>query len=258
MATEKVPAGVDGYTTKVQTRFISDGTTTKFYPIRGYSGNDPADYIVTISGSHQLPGEAYTITALYGGSLIFVAPPKAGLEIEVLAVNSVYYVVTEFVGADGTKTDYYPIKSFVGTNPLAYIVTIGGEHQMAGSAYTISAANGGTVKFNGIPNKDSVIEVRSIQSGIVASSVFTADGINASFSPISGYAGTKPANYFVSLDGHHQIAGEAYTISAGNGGTIVFSEVPHIGTKIAVLAMLPYVVPNYYPAFLGATGSTGI
>jgi len=73
--------------------------------------------------------------------------------------------------------------------------------------------------------------------GGTAISTFTAAG-GASFSPINGYTSTDVSAYLASVGGIEQRPTVDWTISAANGGTIVFATAPPTGVPIVVRAVV--------------------
>ena len=69
-------------------------------------------------------------------------------------------------------------------------------------------------------------------------SQFTGDGTQASFYPIQGYTDTNVGSYSASIGGIDQLPTTNYTISASNGGTIIFSNAPANGVPIVVRAFV--------------------
>jgi hypothetical protein len=143
-------------------RFTTDGTTQQFFPVAGISSNDPTKYIVVLDGLVQLPGVAYQTSTANGGTVNFYADtPEADLELLVICFRGTPTCTISAFEGDGEELSFSPVANVASTNADKYIVTVGGLVQPPNIAYTISAANNGTIIFDEAPAEGVSISVMS-------------------------------------------------------------------------------------------------
>lgn len=86
-------------------------------------------------------------------------------------------VLTEFTGSGATQ--FSPLNGYLGDDAASYLVTIDGTIQHPGAvdgAYTIAAANGGTITFASAPAVGALITVRVVRGEVGATGPSGAAG----------------------------------------------------------------------------------